>query len=184
MTCYTLVVKNFLSIAILPALLTACAGIGHQSFYANPSAASPFEMCKTLATGAPDMDFANALRMELGRRGVAEASCPDVIKKRETMVAVGIAAGAVALAVAASRHSDVEIGVGTTIGVYGGSEASYPGPAPVADQDWAWDQYRGANGSAIWACRGLPSGALADPSRCEGKPLSDTTWPGDSPAFR
>ncbi|MYN04685.1 hypothetical protein GTP41_21555 [Pseudoduganella sp. DS3] len=175
--------KTVLPAAVLTISLTACAGIGHQSFYANPSAASPFEMCKTLVSGAPDMDFANALRMELGRRGVAEAACPDVIKKRETMVAVGVAAGVVALAVAANRHSDVEIGVGTTFGVYGAE--TYPsGPAPVADHDWAWDQYRGSNGSAIWACRGLPSGALSDPSRCEGKPLSDTTWPGDSPAFR
>ncbi|XLZ71756.1 hypothetical protein ABT364_07240 [Massilia sp. SR12] len=175
--------KTPLPAAVIATLLTACAGIGHQSFYANPSAASPFEMCKTLTSAAPDMDFANALRMELGRRGVAEASCPDVIKKRETMVAVGAAAGVVALALTANRHSNVEIGVGTTFGVYG-AEAYPSQPAPVADHAWAWDQYRGANGSAIWACRGLPSGALSDPSRCEGKPLSDTTWPGDSPALR
>lgn len=177
--------KTFLQIAALAALLSGCAGVGRQGFYENPSAASPFEMCKTLASGAPDLDFANALRMELGRRGVAESSCPDVIKQRETMVAVGVAAGVVALAVAASKHSDVSVGVGTTIGVYGGAESS-PAPAPAAnsDREWAWDQYRSENGSAIWACRGMQTGALTDPSQCEGKPLADTTWPGDSTPFR
>jgi hypothetical protein len=177
--------KTLLSAAALAALLTGCAGIGAQGFYANPSAASPFEMCKTLASGAPDMDFANALRMELGRRGVAESSCPDLIRQRETLVTAGAIAGVVALAVAASRHSDVSVGVGGSIGVYGASDAS-PGPAsaPLADRDWAWDQYRGENGSAIWACRGLQTGALADPSRCNGKPLVDNTWPGDAPPFR
>jgi hypothetical protein len=99
--------KTLLPAALLAALLSGCAGIGAQGFYANPSAASPFEMCKTLVTGAPDMDFANALRMELGRRGVAESSCPGIIKQRETLVTAGVAAGVVALAVAASRHSDV-----------------------------------------------------------------------------
>ena len=174
--------KNLIHAAALAALLAGCAGIGRDGFYANPSAASPFEMCKTLASNAPDMDFANALRMELGRRGVAEASCPDVIKKRETMVAVGVAAGVVALAVAASKHHDVEVGVGTSI--YLGGTSSPAEPAAVADRDWAWDQYRGENGSAIWACRGLQTGALTDPERCAGKPLSDTTWPGDSSPFR
>ena len=76
-------------------------------------------MCKTLTTGSPDMNFANALRTELGRRGVAEAACPEVIKERQTWVTVGVAAGVVALAVAASKHNDVSIGVGGTIGLYG-----------------------------------------------------------------
>ena len=174
--------KTLLHLTVIAALLTGCAGIGRQGFYENPSAASSFEMCKTLASGAPDMDFANALRMELGRRGVAESSCPDVIKQRETMVAVGVAAGVVALAVAASKHSDVSVGVGTTIGVYGAE--SSPAPAANSDREWAWDQYRGENGSAIWACRGMQTGALTDPSHCEGKPLADTTWPGDSTPFR
>ncbi|WP_342114915.1 hypothetical protein [Pseudoduganella sp. OTU4001] len=175
--------KPLLIIAAATALLTGCAGIGANTFYANPAAASPFEMCKTLATGAPDMDFANALRMELGRRGVAEASCPDVIKKRETMVAVGVAAGVVALAVAASKHHDVDIAVGTSIGIHGGGDYS-PAPAQVSDRDWAWDQYLGESGSSIWACRGIQTGALTDPSRCEGKPLTDTTWPGQNSPFR
>lgn len=166
------------------ALLAGCAGIGAGAFYANPSAASAFEMCKTLVSAAPDMDFANALRMELGRRGVGEASCPDVIRQRETLVTVGVAAGVVALAVAASRHSDVNIGVGTSIGLYGASADSHPGPVPAGDRDWAWDQYQGENGSAIWACRGLQTGVPADPERCAGKPMADTTWPGQSPAFR
>lgn len=180
---YTKRMKPLLLVAAAAALLTGCAGIGANSFYANPSAASPFEMCKTLATGAPDVDFANALRMELGRRGVAEASCPQIIKNRETMVAVGVAAGVVALAVAASKHSDVSVGVGTSIGVYGGEVATHE-PAPVSDRDWAWDQYQGENGSAIWACRGVQTGALADPSHCSGKPLTDTTWPGQNSPFR
>lgn len=175
--------KTLIPAAALTALLTGCAGIGAQSFYANPSAASPFEMCKTLATGAPDMDFANALRMELGRRGVAESSCPDVIRQRETLVAVGTAVGVVALVVAASKHNDVSVGVGGTIGVYGAGDPS-PSPAPVADRDWAWDQYRGENGSAIWACRGIQTGFLADPSRCDGKPMTDATWPGQTAPFR
>jgi hypothetical protein len=170
--------------AALAFLLTGCAGIGAQSFYANPSSASAFEMCKTLVSGAPDMDFANALRMELGRRGVAESSCPDVIKQRETLVAVGVAAGVVALAVAASKHSDVHVGVGGSIGLYGGTASSGTYPADVADRDWAWDQYLGESGSAIWACRGLQTGAIADPSRCDGKPLADTAWPGQSAPFR
>lgn len=168
--------------AALAALLTGCAGIARDGFYANPSAASPFEMCKTLASNAPDMDFANALRMELGRRGVAEASCPEVIKKRETMVTVGAAVGVVALVAAASRHHDVELGVGTSITL--GGAASHSGPVAVADREWAWDQYRGESGSAIWACRGLQTGALTDPERCASKPLSDSTWPGDASPFR
>lgn len=177
--------KTVLSAAALAALLTGCAGIGAHGFYANPSAASPFEMCKTLVSGAPDMDFANALRMELGRRGVAEASCPDVIRQRETLVTVGVAAGVVALAVAASKHSDVSVGVGGSIGLYGGSEASSgPSPAPIADHGWAWDQYSGENGSAIWACRNIRSGAVADPSYCNGKPLVDDTWPGPAAPTR
>jgi hypothetical protein len=154
------------------ALLAGCAGIGAGAFYANPSAASAFEMCKTLLSAAPDMDFANALRMELGRRGVAEASCPDVIKQRETLVAVGVAAGVVALAVAANKHSDVDIGVGASIGLYGGGTGAYPEPVAVSDRDWAWDQYQGENGSAIWACRGLQTGVPADPARCDGKPMT------------
>lgn len=174
-----------LTVAALAAVLTGCAGIGAQGFYANPSAASPFEMCKTLVAGAPDMDFANALRMELGRRGVAESACPEVVRQRETLVAAGVAAGVVALAVAASKHGDVSIGVGGTVGLYGGSDAAqYPSPSPVADRDWAWDQYLGENGSAIWACRGIRTGAIADPSRCEGKPLADTAWPGQAAPFR
>lgn len=175
---------TILSTAALAALLTGCAGIGAQSFYANPSAASPFEMCKTLAGSAPDMDFANALRMELGRRGVAESSCPDIIKKRETAVTVGVAAGVIALAVAASKHSDVSVGVGGSIGIYGAGAGDEPANAPLADRDWAWDQYHGENGSAIWACRGLQSGALTDPARCDGKPLADTVWPGPAAPFR
>lgn len=177
--------KTLLPAALLAALLGGCAGIGAHGFYANPSAASPFEMCKTLVTGAPDMDFANALRMELGRRGVAESSCPGIIKQRETLVTAGVAAGVVALAVAASRHSDVSVGVGGTIGVYGASDIpSGPSSAPLADRDWAWDQYTGENGSAIWACRGIQTGALSDPSRCDGKPLVDTAWPGQAAPFR
>ncbi len=186
--CYTNAMRNMtrpawaLTTAAIAALLTGCAGIGASAFYANPSAASPFEMCKTLVSGAPDMDFANALRMELGRRGVAEASCPDVIRQRETLVTVGAVAGAVAVAVAASRHSDVSVGVGGTIGVMGGSSA--PASAPVTDRDWAWDQYTGENGSAIWVCRGIQTGALTDPSLCNGKPLVDNTWPGQAAPFR
>ncbi len=177
--------KTLLSAAVVAALLTGCAGIGAHGFYANPSAASTFEMCKTLVAGAPDMDFANALRMELGRRGVAESSCPGIIKQRENLVTAGVVAGVVALAVAASRHSDVSVGVGGTIGVYGASDIPYgPASAPLADRDWAWDQYIGDNGSAIWACRGIQTGALTDPSRCNGKPLVDNIWPGPAAPFR
>jgi hypothetical protein len=180
----TLLRPLFSSLGIAAAaLLAGCAGIGAGAFYANPSAASSFEMCKTLVSAAPDMDFANALRMELGRRGVAEASCPDVIKQRATLVTVGVAAGVVALAVAASRHSDVNVGVGTSIGLYGGSAAN-PEPVAVSDRDWAWDQYQGENGSAIWACRGVQTGVPADPARCDGKPMADSTWPGQSPSLR
>jgi hypothetical protein len=177
--------KTLFTAAALAAFLSGCAGIGAPGFYANPSAASPFEMCKTLSSGAAEMNFANALRMELGRRGVAEASCPEIIKQRETLVTVGVAAGVVALAVAASRHSDVSIGVGGTVGLYGGSDDVYePAAAPLTDREWAWDQYSGENGSAIWACRGLQTGALADPSRCQGRPLADTVWPGQAAPFR
>ena len=175
--------KRLLPVAALASLLAACAGISPQAFYANPSDASPFEMCKTLATGAPDMDFANALRLELGRRGVAESSCPQVIKTRETGVGVGVAAGVVAVAIAASKgsHGNVGIGVGGTIGLGGAS--SGPAAVPVAEQ-WAWDQYTGANGSAIWTCRSLQSGVPADPSYCNGKPMTDTTWPGQAAPLR
>lgn len=130
------------------------------------------------------MNFANALRMELGRRGVAESSCPQIIKTRETGVGVGVAAGVVAIAIAASRsnHSNVGIGVGGTIGL-GGAGASGPASMPVAEQ-WAWDQYMGENGSAIWACRSIQTGAPADPSYCNGKPMADTTWPGQAAPFR
>jgi hypothetical protein len=169
--------KTSLTAAALAALLTGCAGISAQDFYANPASASPFEMCKTLATGVPDMRFANALRMELGRRGVAESSCPDVIRNRETMVGVGAAAGAVALAVAASKHSDVSVGVGGSVGIYGAGQAAGVPAAPVPAQ-WAWDQYTGENGSAIWACRSLQTGVPADPAYCAGKPMVDNTWPG------
>ncbi len=176
--------KKLLPIAALASLLSACAGISQQAFYANPADASPFEMCKTLATGAPDMSFANALRMELGRRGVAESSCPQIIKTRETGVGVGVAAGVVALAIAASRSSNTSVGVGVggTIGLGGGS-ASGPAAVPVAEQ-WAWDQYTGENGSAIWACRSIQTGAPADPAYCNGKPMTDTTWPGQAAPFR
>lgn len=168
----------------MASLLSACAGIGQQAFYANPSDASPFEMCKTLATGSPDMDFANALRLELGRRGVAESSCPQIIKTRETGVGIGIAAGVIGIAIAASRSSNtnVGIGVGGTIGLGGASESG-PVMAPVAEQ-WAWDRYTGENGSAIWTCRSIQSGAPADPSYCNGRPMTDTTWPGDAAPFR
>jgi len=176
--------KRLLPIAAVASLLAACAGISPQNFYANPADASPFEMCKTLATGAPDMNFANALRMELGRRGVAESSCPQIIKTRETGVGVGVAAGVLAVAIAASKSSNTSVGVGVggTIGLGG---ASSPGPAtvPVAEQ-WAWDQYTGANGSAIWACRSIQTGAPADPSYCNGKPMTDTTWPGPAAPIR
>jgi hypothetical protein len=177
--------KTLLPVAALAALLTGCAGIGAQSFYANPSAASPFEMCKTLTAGSPDMDFANALRMELGRRGVAEAACPEVIKERETWVTVGVTAGVVALAVAASKHNDVSIGVGGTIGLYNDDwYSSEPTYNPNTDREWAWDRYTGENGSQIWACRGVQTGALVDPSRCQGRPLADTVWPGPAAPFR
>lgn len=176
--------KTLLPVAALAALLTGCAGIGAQSFYANPSAASPFEICKTLATGSPDMNFANALRMELGRRGVAEASCPEVIKERETLVTVGAVAGVIALAVAASKHNNVSIGVGGTIGLYDDDWRSEPAQAPNTDREWAWDRYTGENGSDIWACRGVQTGALTDPSRCQGRPLTDTVWPGPAAPFR
>lgn len=175
--------KTLFTAAALAALLSGCAGIGAQAFYAKPSAASPFEMCKTLATGAPDMDFANALRMELGRRGVAESSCPQIIKTRETGVGVGVAAGVIGVALAASKHSDVSVGVGGTIGMVGGSEASRA-PVPVAAQQWAWDQYTGENGSAIWVCRSVQSGAITDPSQCNGRPMVDNTWPGPAAPFR
>ena len=179
--------KTLLPVAAIAALLTGCAGIGAQSFYANPSAASEFEMCKTLATGSPDINFSNALRMELGRRGVAEAACPGVIKERETWVTVGVAAGVVALAVAASKHNDVSIGVGGTIGLYNDdwySEPTYTTASPNTDREWAWDRYTGENGSQIWACRGVQTGALVDPSRCQGRPLADTVWPGPAAPFR
>lgn len=170
--------KTLLTAATLAAFLTGCSGIGAQSFYANPSAASPFEMCKTLATGAPDMNFANALRMELGRRGVAESSCPQIIKTRETGVGVGVAAGVIGVAIAASKHSDVSVGVGGSVGVYGAGEAARVPATPVPAAQWAWDQYTGENGSAIWACRSLQTGVPADPSYCAGKPMTDNTWPG------
>lgn len=166
---------KLIPVAALAALLSGCAGIGHGAFHANPSAASEFEMCKTLVANAPDMDFANALRMELGRRGVAESSCPRIIRKRETAVAVGIAVGAAALAIAASKHHDVgvHVGVGTTIGTYPGDYDH-----PVTDADWAWDQFGDAAGRPIWACRGLQTGAVADSAQCSGKLLADNTWPG------
>ncbi|WP_028102434.1 hypothetical protein [Pseudoduganella violaceinigra] len=177
--------KKLFAIVAAASLLSACAGVGPQSFYANPSSASQFQMCKTLATGAPDMDFANALRMELGRRGVAESSCPGIIKQRETLVTVGAVAGAVALVAAASRHSDVGVGVGGSVGVYGASEPSpQPVVVPVSDSAWAWDQYTGQNGSAIWTCRGIQTGLPADPSFCDGKPMVDTMWPGLGVPFR
>jgi hypothetical protein len=176
--------KKLLPIAALASLLSACAGISQQAFYANPADASPFEMCKTLSTGVPDMNFANALRMELGRRGVAESSCPQIIKTRETGVGVGVAAGVVALAIAASKSSNTSVGVGVggTIGLGGGS-TSGPAAVPVAEQ-FAWDQYLGENGSAIWTCRSIQTGVPADPAYCNGKPMADTTWPGMAAPLR
>jgi len=121
------------------------------------------------------MDFANALRMELGRRGVAEASCPRIIAQRERSVAIGVAVGVTALVLAASRHHDVgvdvELGVATTLG-------GYESTVVASDSDWAWDQFNDGSARAIWACRGLQTGVVADPARCEGKQLADSTWPG------
>lgn len=164
--------RSLLLPALAAALLTGCAGIGAGEFYANPSAASPFEMCKTLASGAPDMDFANALRMELGRRGVAEENCPRIIRDRETGVTVGVVAGVAAIAIAASKHSDVSVGAGVTIGA---GSATVPG---AISRHYAWDQFLNSAGSSTWACRGVESGEMVDPAYCASQPMQDNTWPG------
>lgn len=50
-------------------------------------------------------------------------------------------------------------------------------PTPIADFDWAWDQFY-HQGQLVWVCRGAQSGQFAQVERCAYKPQNDYRWPG------
>jgi hypothetical protein len=153
-------------------MLSGCAGISPQQFYQNPSAASDYEVCKSLTDQAGgrvpyDREFAYQLRMELKRRNVSEGSCPEVIQTRNNAVAAGIIGTLAVVAVVAAAKNG------------GGGSADASSYAPTSDYSWEWDEYY-RNGVLVWSCRGVQTGQFADNYRCANKAQIDWKWPSKS----
>lgn len=138
--------------------LSGCAAT-KQEFYAKKDDLWDWSVCKTWreASASGDVDFRNDVYAEILKRNMTGSGC----NTRNNVADIGavsvIVLGVVAAALAA------------------GGGGGNPG---VNDYDWAWDQFRDQSGSLVWACRGRQSGQFAEQWRCNGKLMTDATWPG------
>lgn len=102
---------------------------------------------------------------ELNRRKVSTEQCRQMLVPVDALMAQSAnatgALAAILLIGAAAKY---------------GSPAAIS-PSPVTDKEWEWDQFLGASGQAVWACRGVQTAQFAHEFLCLG-PKVDMRWPG------
>lgn len=138
--------------------LSGC-GATKSEFYSKREQIGDWSICRTFADAndSGDPAYINDVYNEIAKRGMTIEGCRNRNMAASAGAVVGIAAGVAAIVLAASR------GGGNYI---------------PTDVDWAWDQFRDQSGALVWACRGRQSGQFAEQWRCNGKLMTDATWPG------
>lgn len=145
--------------SVISTQLVSCVGITSQSFYANPSQASDYQICKSWKS-TEDIAFKLSLKAELESRGKSLFDCQRIMDERHNAIAIGAILGAALIAISQS-----------------GGGGSGSAPSYATDYDYAWDQFRNEYGQLVWACRGKQTGQFAYKEKCQYKSVNDYTWP-------
>jgi hypothetical protein len=141
-------IRPFLTIALAPLLLHACAA-SPKTFYADPSSVKDTTLCRTFldAARAGQNQFAHDTAVEAGRRGLTLEECQNKVNSENAVIA-GVAVVAVGAAAVAACS-------GGGCGGYSSSQSSY---AASTDYD-CW----GGGGDGPYFVRGPVQVGWNDP---------------------
>ena len=182
--------KKHVAIAIIGSMLSGCMMSKTAFMNAPSSELDDLEVCRqlraTLKPHDPDNKSEQRIRLEkrikeeLETRRLTRRDCGRLVRANGEGIrqpssfsdgagqVVGIVAGIAAVAGIIAGQAYINSRTG---GASSSSSFSSYG------NNYAWDQFRGADGDLTWRCRDKSSGKFAGNWNCSGS-KTDSTWPG------